>query len=59
MTALQLSENIGKTVEYHGDKLTFGVTIVDARISYGNLQYKIEPTNGHGSSWVSDARLKL
>lgn len=59
MTATQLTEHIGKTVEYHlsSPALTISVRIKDARVSYGKPQYQVEPVGGHGLAWVADTKI--
>ncbi len=61
MTATELSKNTGKEAEYHihDQKFTITVRIVDSKMAYGSLRYKIEAVKGTGSTWVSDARLTI
>lgn len=33
-------------------KLLIGVTIIDARVSYGRTQVQIQPLSGRGLRWV-------
>ena len=54
MTALELAQHIGQTGAYLGvPDLVIEVRIVDARVSWGQLQLQIQPTSGSGSKWVN------
>ena len=57
MTLLTLQAAIGKTALFADPRgaLRFRVTIKDAKQSYGNTRYLVEPVSGDGSRWV-DAR---
>ncbi len=55
---LELSKRIGTIVEFHRDGLTFHVRIVDARMSYGAVECRIEPLAGSGARWVRESSTK-
>jgi hypothetical protein len=55
---LELSKRIGTIVEFSRDGLTFHVRIVDARMSYGSVECRIEPLAGSGARWVRESSLK-
>ena len=57
MTAIELAEYVGITGTYHGvPGLVIEVTVIDARMSWGQVQLQIQPTrpqNASGSKWVN------
>ena len=54
MTVGQMAKYIGQTGTYHGiPGLVVEVKIVDARMSWGQLQLQVQPTSGSGSKWVN------
>lgn len=60
-TAQELAQNIGKTalLQVAGSSLWFEVEIVDARQRYGNLDYKVKPTEGVGEQWHQASNMKV
>jgi len=54
MTAIELAKYIGQTATYHGvPGLVIEVTVIDARVSWGQVQLQIQPVSGSGSKWVN------
>ena len=57
MTAIELAKYIDQTATYHGVAgLVIEVTVIDARVSWGQVQLQIQPTrpqNASGSKWVN------
>ena len=54
MTTAEMAKYIGQTGTYHGiPGLVVEVKIVDARMSWGQLQLQVQPTSGSGSKWVN------
>ena len=54
MTALELAEYVGITATYHGvPGLVIEVTVIDARVSWGQVQLQIQAVAGSGSKWVN------
>ena len=54
MTTAELAKYIDQTATYHGvPGLVIEVTVIDARMSWGQLQLQIQPTSGSGSKWVN------
>ena len=57
MTVAELAKNLNKTANLSIEHLTIGVTIIDARESFGRLDYLVSPTAGLGQQWVSESRV--
>ena len=57
MTTAEMAKYIGQTGTYHGvPGLVIEVTVIDARVSWGQVQLQIQPTrpqNASGSKWVN------
>ena len=54
MTTAELAKYIGQVGAYHGvPGLVIEVTVIDARVAWGQLQFQIQPTSGSGSKWVN------
>ena len=57
MTVLELAEYVGITATYHGvPGLVIEVMVIDARMSWGQVQLQIQPTrpqDNSGSKWVN------
>jgi len=54
MTAIELAKYIDQTATYHGvPGLVIEVTVIDARVSWGQVQLQIQPVSGSGSKWVN------
>jgi hypothetical protein len=59
MNTLELSQAIGKTGLLSASVLSVRVTIVDAKIAYGNVRYLVTPVSGTGSVWVDSGRVSF
>jgi len=60
-TANEMAEALGKHALWHKDGVQWRVGIIDARVSWGKLQYQLVPYAGVGEFWadadsVSDLR---
>lgn len=55
-SAKDLGAYIGQTVTLGVDELWFEVRILDARSSFGNVQFLVTPMEGTGEQWVGAAR---
>jgi hypothetical protein len=53
MTALELAQHIGQLGSYYIPGLVIEVTVIDARMSWGQVQLQIQPVSGSGSKWVN------
>tara|TARA_R110000765_G_scaffold390538_1_gene483263 strand:- start:293 stop:517 length:225 start_codon:yes stop_codon:yes gene_type:complete len=54
MTALELAKYVGRPGNYYAvPGLVIEVTVIDARMSWGQLQLQVQPTSGSGSKWVN------
>lgn len=54
MTTAELAKYIGQVGAYHGvPGLVVEVTVIDARVSWGQVHLQIQPTSGSGSKWVN------
>jgi len=52
MTTNELTEPIGKIAQHRHGSMTFKVTVIDTKMSYGKLRYQIKPVEGSGAAWV-------
>jgi hypothetical protein len=63
MTAIELAKYIDQTATYHGvPGLVIEVTVIDARVSWGQVQLQIQPTrpqHASGSKWVNSDSIML
>ena len=51
MTVLELAEYVGITATYHGvPGLVIEVKVIDARMSWGQVQLQIQPTRPQNAS---------
>jgi hypothetical protein len=53
MTTAELAKLLGQLGSYYIPGLVIEVTVIDARMSWGQLQLQIQPTSGSGSKWVN------
>ena len=54
MTTAQMATLIGLSGFFLGvPGLVIEVTVIDARMSWGQLQLQVQPTSGSGSKWVN------
>ena len=53
-TARELAQYIGKTGSYRIGDLSVNVEVLDARVSWGQIQYLNTPVSGEGSRWVQE-----
>jgi hypothetical protein len=54
MTTAELAKYIDQTATYHGvPGLVIEVKVIDARMSWGQVQLQIQPTSGSGSKWIN------
>ena len=54
MTALELAKYVGRPGDYYAvPGLVVDVKVIDARVSWGQVQLQIQPTSGSGSKWVN------
>lgn len=59
MTALELSEAIGKRGSILSDSIRVLVLIMDGKTAYGNARYLITPVSGSGQIWVNADRVQI
>lgn len=62
MTARDLAQDIGKRGQLTLDRpgpMTAPVVVVDARESYGRVQWLVEVVGGVGQAWVSVERVTV
>lgn len=57
MTVAEMSKAIGMRVSVRMESIQVTCLITDAKMSYGELRLKIQPTDGIGSQWISSARV--
>ena len=54
MTVAEMAKYLGQTADYYGiPDLVIEVKIVDARMSWGQLQLQIQAVSGSGSKWIN------
>ena len=60
MTVTEMTRDIGKigAVLFRGDCSVF-VRITDAKMSYGQLRYEVEPCAGTGRVWIDATSIAL
>ncbi len=56
-SASSLALYIGKTGLLRCEYLSIGVTIVDAKRSYGRTLLLVRPVSGSGEQWVEEGRV--
>lgn len=59
ITAKEMTENVGRTGMFSSGGLSFGVTIHDARVRFGEVDYLITPVSGLGTKWVASHNVKV
>ena len=59
MTVKEMSQNIDKVGRVDLEGLKVQVMVVDARMSYGQMQYQIQPVSGAGAKWVMADRVYI
>lgn len=61
MNISELAEHVGRTGILSGRNPAFQihVTVKDARIRFGHLDYLVEPRSGSGQTWVEADRVDL
>jgi hypothetical protein len=56
MTTYELRNKIDATCDLSTNDFMVRVICLDCRVSYGRVQYKVQPVNGFGSAWVDSQR---
>ena len=59
MSTLALQSLIGRQGLLSSDRLRFQVTILDAKLAYGNTRLLVEPVAGSGQVWVDSSRVQI
>ena len=63
MTVREMAEVVGREcmvkVSIGSDSLLVPASILDARLSYGRMDYRITPSGGSGETWVSAERVTV
>lgn len=60
MTALSKAALVGATALLrYNDGLSFPVTILDVKESYGALRFQVAPVGGIGETWVDASRVTV
>ena len=52
-TAREMAKDIDKVATWHNNA-QWNVYILDARVSWGKIQYKLIPVSGEGAFWVDE-----
>jgi len=58
MSALELSQELGKEKLLTIDGFQVGVTVLDAKRAYGNTRFQVAVIDGAGTAWVDSTRLQ-
>jgi hypothetical protein len=58
MSALELSQELGKTKLLTVENFQVAVRLKDGKRAYGNTRYLVEVVDGHGEAWVDSTRLQ-
>jgi hypothetical protein len=53
MTTAELAKLLGQLGSYYIPGLVIEVTVIDARMSWGQVQLQIQPVSGSGSKWIN------
>lgn len=61
MTAKELQDYVGKTGDWivnAGAGVSVKVTVMDARQSYGRLDFSVKPVAGTGECWIDSEKVQ-
>ena len=58
-TVKELAQYLGWSGLYHVRGMGVAVKVVDARVSFGQVQLEIEPYGGTGSAWVAQDSVQI
>jgi hypothetical protein len=58
-TVKELTQYLGRSGHYHVQGMQVVVQVIDARISFGQVQLEIAPYSGSGSTWVDRDSIRL
>jgi len=59
VTVRGLGQFLGRSGHFHVQGMEVAVKVVDARVSFGQVQLEIEPYSGSGSAWVALDSIKI
>lgn len=60
MSVVEMTKYIGRTGMVHlRDECTVQMRIVDVKLSYGNVRFKVEPLAGTGFCWIGESTIAL
>jgi hypothetical protein len=59
MSLASVAVNLGKIGQVAFEGYTLDVKILDARPSFGRIDYMVEPVSGSGTLWISSERLTV
>ena len=58
-TVRELAQYLGRSGHYHVQGMEVAVKVMDARVSFGQVQLAIAPYSGSGSAWVARDSVRL
>ena len=58
-TVKEMAQYLGRSGRFHVQGMEVAVKVVDARVSFGQVQLEIEPFSGSGSAWVDRDSVRL
>ena len=58
-TVKEMAQYLGRSGHYHVQGMEVAVKVVDARVSFGQVQLEIEPFSGTGTAWVARDSVRL
>ena len=53
------AQYLGRSGHYHVQGMEGAVKVTDARVSFGQVQFEIEPYSGTGTAWVAQDSVQL
>ena len=59
MSALEMTQALGKLAAMRVGDLEFEVRILDVRTRYGRTDYQVTPVAGKGKTWKSEDSIKI
>ena len=58
-TVKELAQYLGRSGRFHVQGMEVAVRVVDARVSFGQVQLEIEPYSGSGTAWVAQDSIRI
>ena len=59
LTVKEMAQYLGRSGRFHVQGMEVAVRVIDARLSFGQVQLAIAPYSGSGSAWVARDSVRL